>query len=174
MSKEKILFLDFDGVLNPTINMIALHKMWEQSKGEIKSKDEFGDLFFSQNIDALYKILSETNCKIVISSAWRYIGFQRLREMWVSRNLPFIHRLIGFTTTEQEVLLHDNIEFFDSICRGNEIDLWIRKNNFQGNYCIIDDTDDMLDSQKDNFVLIDSRFGLTNENAEQIIKILNK
>ena len=35
--KQKIIFLDFDGVLNPTHYMNCMYKMWKASFQEIKS-----------------------------------------------------------------------------------------------------------------------------------------
>ena len=41
-------------------------------------------------------------------------------------------------------------------------------------YVIFDDDQDMLYSQKDNFIHIDYMHGITKEHIEQAIKILNK
>lgn len=171
---KKVLFLDFDGVLNPTLNMIALHKMWEVSNKQIKSQDEFGNVFFQYNLDCLYKILKQTKCKIVISSAWRYFGLIKIKQMWVKRGYLNVDDIIDITPFENEVMKHENIEFYDSICRGNEIEFWLKKNNFTGNYCIVDDCDDMLYSQKDFFVQTDSRVGLLDSDVVKIVEILNR
>ena len=56
----KVIFLDIDGVLNPVHYMNAMYKMWKASFNEIKSHDEYGQLFFYQNCEALQKIVDET------------------------------------------------------------------------------------------------------------------
>lgn len=63
--------------------------------------------------------------------------------------------------------------------RGNEINKWIRNNNdvlgsyleFK-NYVILDDDNDMLLTQKDNFIQTNHLFGLTDEIMKQVIKKL--
>jgi hypothetical protein len=66
---------------------------------------------------------------------------------------------------------------------GHEIQQWIDDNNITS-YCIIDDDDDMLPSQLNNFVRtadnqdhpdsIDIGYGLTRKCAEQVVTILNR
>ena len=170
--KNKIIFLDIDGVLNPVIYMNALHKMWAQSNKEIKSHDNFGQLFFYHNCDALKRIIDETEAKIVISSSWRLNGEEAMKSMWNHRNLS--GEIIGITPTETEVVKSGQAEFYDMVCRGMEIDFWIKKNGFVGNYVIIDDDDDMLESQKDFFVETHPNIGLTMEDAKKAIEILNR
>ncbi len=160
---EKIIFLDIDGVLNPLHYENALYKMWKASFHEIKSHDEYGQLFFPQNCEALKKIVTETSAKIVISSSWRMEGEIKMKAMWQHRNLA--GEIIGITASEfdEEV----------NVCRGMEIDHWIKINNFKGNYVIIDDTKDMLKEQEDFFVLTNSYTGLTLKDAQKAIRILN-
>ncbi len=170
--EDKIIFLDIDGVLNPSIYEAALHKMWTRSRKEIKTRDNFGGLFFYHNCEALKEIVGKTSAKIVISSRWRLCGEDAMRSMWNYRNLA--GEIIGITPTEIEVVESGQAEFYDMVCRGMEIDFWIKKNGFVGNYVIIDDTDDMLESQKDFFVETDSCIGLTMEDARKAIEILNR
>jgi hypothetical protein len=169
---NKIIFLDIDGVLNPVYYENALQKMWFHSGGVIKSRDEHGQLFFSQNCDSLKKIIDSTKAKIVVSSAWRLKGEIAIKELWQGRNLS--GEIIGITPTEQDVVDSGKSEFYDMVCRGMEIDYWIQKNNFDGAYVIIDDTDDILDSQRDFFVQTNSNYGLTTIDADKAIKILNR
>jgi hypothetical protein len=60
------------------------------------------------------------------------------------------------------------------ICRGHEIKYWLTKNNFKGNYVIIDDAEKMLPEQKPFFVLTNTKIGLTFKDAEKAISILNR
>ncbi len=169
---KKIIFLDIDGVLCPLHYENALFKMWKASNGAIKSKDDFGKLFFFQNCEALKKIIDETGAKIVISSTWRKEGEIKMRDMWNHRNLS--GEIIGITPNEEDLVNFGKFEFFDDVCRGHEIEHWIEINNFKGKYVIIDDTKDMLPSQKKYFILTNEHYGLTDEDANKAISILNK
>lgn len=168
----KIIFLDFDGVLNPNLFEIILQKMEQLSNNEIVSKDKYGPLFFNQNVSVLKNIIDKTNAKIVVSSSWKSDGLSQLKEMWVDRNLP--GEIIDITPSCVEVVDNGFAEFYDQVSRGDEINLWLFKNQFNGVYVIIDDQLDILDNQITNFVKIDKMFGLTNRDGEQIIKKLNK
>ena len=152
----KILFLDVDGVLN-TID----------SKGRLICKN--GDLYElninNNRIKLLKKIIDDTNCKIVLTSTWRtkYIACNKL----------------------EKKLKYKNIEIFDytpilgeKSMRGEEIKSWLYQYKQKMNihlikYAILDDDDMFLDEQLNFFIKTDPFIGLTNENVENIIKILN-
>jgi hypothetical protein len=168
----KVIFLDIDGVLNPTHYENALYKMWKASFKEIKSHDEYGQLFFYQNCEALKKIINETGAKIVISSTWRMAGESEMKALWKHRNLA--GEIIGITPTETQLVESGEAEFYDLVCRGHEIKHWIKQNKFNGNYVIIDDTKDMLKEQEPFFIVTNTYFGLTLKDAERAIGILNK
>jgi hypothetical protein len=151
----KVIFLDIDGVLN----VIG------------QGYDEYGQLFHKHFEDNLKWIIEQTNAKIVISSTWRMSGLKIMREMWEKRGLA--GDVIDITT----------ISYNNNHNRGHEIQQWIDDNNVTS-YCIIDDDDDMLPSQLNNFVRtadnqdhpdsIDIGYGLTRKCAEQVVTILNR
>ena len=60
------------------------------------------------------------------------------------------------------------------VCRGMEIAHWIKHNNFNGNYVIIDDIKDMLKEQEQFFVVTNGFVGLTFKDADKAIEILNR
>lgn len=68
MNPLKVIFLDIDGVLNPGHYMNALYKMWKASFNEIKSQDEYGQLFFDQNCQALKKIIENSRRRLVCTN----------------------------------------------------------------------------------------------------------
>lgn len=165
----KVIFLDIDGVLN----VIP------------QGHDEFGAIFHQNFVDNLKWIIDETNAKIVVSSSWRHSGIDAIKQMWKHRNLP--GELIDITPNEVDVVNTGAFEFYDLVQRGHEIDLWLswgREANIDIKYCIIDDDDDMLPEQMNNFVktadnsdhedCIDIGYGLTKECARKVIEILNK
>ena len=155
--KYKIIFLDIDGVLNVMSQEF----------------DDYGQLFNPIFVDNLAYIIEKTNAKLVISSFWRYRGIKHMRELWKHRNLP--GEIIDITP--------DFINDDDSV-RGNEIKSWLEKNiDIVETYCIIDDDEDMLPEQLNNFVKTsgnsdhpdcdDIGYGLTRICSEKVIEILN-
>jgi len=161
---KKIIFLDIDGVLN----VIP------------QGFDKYGGKFHKHFVDNLKFIIDSTNAKIVISSTWKMNGLKFLQNMWKDRNLP--GDIIDITPNEVDVVKRGTCEFYDMVDRGYEIQQWIDDNNVKC-YCIIDDDNDMLSSQMDNFVRtaynkhedsIDIGYGLTFKCSEKVISILNK
>ncbi len=161
---DKIIFLDIDGVLNVNES----------------GRDRFGRLFHKQFENNLGYIIEQTGAKIVISSSWRMSGLKIMQEMWKERQIP--GEVIGITPFETYVVENETGKFYDSISRGEEIQLWIDKHNVT-NYVIIDDNiDEILESQKNKFVntsgnmdhkdCVDAGYGLTRECAIQAVEIL--
>jgi hypothetical protein len=144
----KTIFLDLDGI-------VAGHDYFERLRKEHKEID-FID-------EEKIKLINTLDCNIVISSSWGEDGGRterRLREKGLT--LP----IIGHTE-----------HFWNNwICRGNEIAKWIEDNvqetdDFE--YCIVDDDTDMLLSQKEHFVHVNERYGITEKDIKKIKKILD-
>ena len=143
--------------------------------------DEFGAIFHKHFIENLRYIINETNAKIVISSSWKSDGLIVLQNMWKYRNLP--GEVIDITPNEFDVVNSGICEFYDLVDRGYEIQQYINDNNIK-DYVIIDDDNDMLSSQMNNFVrtanninhtdCVDIGYGLTKQCAEDVINILNR
>lgn len=164
---NKIIFLDIDGVLNVYC----------------EDKDEYGCTFHKHFEDNLKWIIDQTSAKIVISSSWRMDGLQSMQKMWKKRKIA--GDIIDITPTSNDVVNLGICKYYDQVKRGHEIQLWIDKhNNNINNYVIIDDDNDMLPSQINNFVrtsnnvdhidCIDIGYGLTRKCSEKAVKILNK
>jgi len=161
---EKIIFLDIDGVLNVYC----------------ESRDEFGCTFHSHFVDNLKWIIDNTGAKIVISSTWRMDGLVVMKDMWNKRGLP--GEVIDITPTVVDISVYDNTEPYDLVDRGYEIQQWINDHGVKC-YCIIDDDNDMLPSQMNNFVrtsnnvnhpdCVDIGYGLTRKCSERVVEILN-
>lgn len=169
---RKIIFLDFDGVLN-TENYQGLlqyqGKSWQ---------DEYGAFFDPNAIKQLKRIIDATGADIVIESSWKYLGLDAMKELWEVRNLP--GRIIDITpsTISDEYLLSSDLEnIHPSLlhCKGVEIASWLSKYETQDfRYVIIDDEYVILDSQLPYFILINPYEGITEEQAIQAISILNE
>jgi hypothetical protein len=164
---SKVIFLDIDGVLNT--------KWWYTQMDRNTPKDKYGYAFDPRSVANLKKILDNTRADIVISSSWKSFGLSELEEMWQDRGLP--GKLIGITpnSVSDEMLLNadlDHMELFH--IRGMEIKEWLDKHGKNvSHYVIIDDMDNFLLDQKSHFVQTDPEVGITEEDANMAIKILN-
>ncbi len=164
----KVLFLDIDGVLNT--------KWWYTQMGKNTPKDKYGYAFDPKAIANLKRIVEETGASIVISSSWKCMGLSQIEEMWDIRNLP--GKIVGITpnSVSDELLLNadiDSIELFH--IRGEEIKEWLKMHEKHvRNYAIIDDMDNMLPEQQSHFVQTNPEVGITEEDAQKTIEILNR
>ena len=168
----KIIFLGFDGVLNTEHYQGLLQyqgKPWQ---------DEHGAFFDPNAVKQLKRIIDATNADIVVESSWKYLGLDAMKELWDVRNLP--GRIIDITpsTISDEYLLSSDLEnIHPSLlhCKGVEIASWLSKYETQDlKYVIIDDEYVILDSQLPYFILINPYEGITEEQANQVISMLNE
>ncbi len=172
---KKYIFIDFDGVLNT-----ERHHRFLVSAGK-KTSDEFGPCFDPEAVANLEKIVDETGAVIVICSSWKLEGVDRMMALWKTRKMPGI--LAGCTPDYipgMDILNLDldNPDAFEQLAgKGNEVKQWLSenapKNPEQYQYVILDDVPDFLPEQMDCFIQIDPRVGITMENAEKAIEIVN-
>lgn len=153
----KVIFLDFDGVLNSHQSAHFWHNKrdqtkWEQEmysswKGTIKEyiAHEFCPIALS-NVEEL--IRRAPNVKIVVSSTWR-MGetVQTLQKILAPAKLV-ADAIIDVTPIHGP----DVKKEWGGSCRGEEIKEWLDKHPEVTNYVIIDDDNDMLEEQLNNFV----------------------
>ncbi len=167
---RKIIFLDIDGVLNTERN-----RQQCREKG-ISCSDENGDTFDPDSVANLAKIIAETGADIVISSSWKFWGLCKMQEMWKDRKLPGM--IIGITpdTVSDEMLLTANLDDIETYAiRGHEVKEWLSLHGKKvSHYAIIDDVDSFLPEQQPHYVEVSPITGITEEDAERIIEILNQ
>ena len=159
---KKILFLDIDGVLASIDYLLSL-------KG-----------FIDKEKVALLNKLKPYDVEVVISSSLGYNDntIKALRACGLE--LPIIGGTEHF--------------YSDWMCRGNEIAKWLVDTfdeynvytgkatsyagiSYSGNdyeYVILDDDEDMLMCQKDNFIHVDRNTALTEENINKAIDIFER
>ena len=172
----KIIFLDFDGVLNSSEFAAHLYR-----NNESAQDDNGLDLFDPKTIDCMNRIVDATGAKIVVTSSWRYLGLAKLQELWQERGLH--GQVIDMTSLHavDEFILENGLEWLENGVEGNEmssprsmeIEWWLRyrKDNI-ANYVILDDLP-MPSTLQQHFVQVNPVYGLLNSQAEQTIKILN-
>jgi hypothetical protein len=178
----KIIFLDIDGVLNTESYIVHF---WEYcninniqrpvAKKDFNElmRDSYGNKFCPIAVRALKWIVDETGAKIVISSSWRGSGEQWCKDMWKERELP--SEVIGITPHMSRRHSDSSLPFLERLERGHEIQDWINSSKEDiESYVIIDDDNDMLESQLPNFVRTNEVYGITLLDAEKAINILNK
>ena len=166
----KIIFLDFDGVLNSDE---FLNRVNSEPHGP-----GFGSMMFAiSNIDPqalpyLDKIVDATGAKIVISSSWRAI--------WSWREIRQILQQAGFKNYTAVI---DQTPRSTTGFRGKEIDDWFgmfREKRVVSpeeipvqSYVILDDSTDFTTEQQSHFVNTNPDVGLTEEDAAHAIEILS-
>lgn len=171
MYMKKIIFLDFDGVLNTehNQNMLVYHgKAW---------KDKHGAFFDPEAVAQLERIIVETGADIVIESSWKYLGLEAMQQMWTDRNMPGHVVDVTPSSASDNWLLDANLDEMDPAyirCKGVEIASWIADSlREETRYVIIDDEYVILDSQLPHFILTNPYDGITPELADRAIRILN-
>lgn len=169
---KKIIFLNFDGVLNTEHYQNYL--MYERKSRQ----DKHGVLFDPEAVRQLKRIVDVTKADIVIESSWKYLGLAAMQEMWKERDLP--GKVIGITdsSVSDNWLLTANLDDIDPAMghrNGMEIASWLAdytKNDVR--YVIIDDEYVCLESQVPHFILTNPYDGITEDIADRVIAILEQ
>ena len=172
---QRYLFLDIDGVLN-TIRYSDY--LIDHDEDEY---DEDGALFDPEAVANLAYIIEKVpDIKIIISSSWRFKGWEWMNRLWVKRQLP--GTIFSFTPVLKVVCFVDKINRIDTTSvyplgtRGLEINEWLRNNAslnpFSYKFVILDDDKDLLLRQQDNFILTDPYYGITKESVLKALEIL--
>lgn len=145
---NKICFLDIDGVCNS--------EQW------YRSTEYYSNLFKDPDIDPhivdlINQFTNETGVKLVISSSWKIDDYylERLERAGLENIIGRTPNLI-FTVP------------YDKFCKGLEIKAWLMVHNVDKYLILDDESDAVLDEQRENFLLIDARVGITDENIEYI------
>lgn len=141
----KVIFLDFDGVLNSAETLAR------------------GIHLDPEKVIMLRNISDETDANIVVSSTWRIHFNQReIRELLYRAGFKGRHRVIGSTPDSRNGF------------RGAEIEAWLKDKEDIEKYVIIDDGSDFYDYQRQVHVTTNFATGLTERDVEKAIEILNK
>ena len=145
---KKLIFLDIDGVLNSEERHPVIEGLW--------SIDPV-------SLEHLHKVIDETDCYFVLSSTWRKTDDYRGRLLKHGCSKKVVERIIDRTTWD----------YARFQLRGQEILEWLERKRFVGPYIILDDDGDM-DPLMHKWFKIHSRYGITENDAKHIIRILNE
>jgi HAD domain in Swiss Army Knife RNA repair proteins len=164
----RVIFLDFDGVLN------SHPFLKSQSKAKVYTESGAID---PVNVKRLNRLVSETGAKVVISSSWRHgrtLGWL----VGVLEECGFEHtfEVIGKTPT----FVPNNNELSKRSCgeRGDEIQDWMDRAHLYGydeidSFVILDDNSDMS-HLKDRLAQTDFDAGITDARVDKAIELLSK
>ena len=165
-TQQKLIFLDIDGVMN------------NDKEPRIPSSH---NCINERNLKALNYIFQEVpDVKVVLSSSWRYERTAKecadlVNHYFDMYGIPVVGRTPVVITPEscKPIYTLQELENGNTVCsRGYEIKYIVDRVN-PTRYVIVDDWDNFLDEQRDNHVRTDLEWGLTLENAERVIQILN-
>lgn len=142
----KALFLDIDDVLC-SLKTVAATGQWPH---DFKDPNKF-----DQHALALLRKLGDAGVVFVLSSTWR-MHFTP-PEAAAGLNLPIV----------------DCTPASGSGFRGSEIAEWLSENPQVTHYAILDDSDDMLDEQTNNFVHVTGEDGMRLRDFRALCQILD-
>jgi hypothetical protein len=151
---DRILFLDFDGVLNHTAHFASISPT--RSAIQVVSDMESFDLAC---IARLNTIVERTGCKVIVSSTWRHeYGRSDLQGHLVR------HGYAG--------KVHGVTPILSGQPRGAEIAAWLAAHPPVDAFAILDDGSDM-DPNRHRLVQTSFATGLQDEHVERVIALLN-
>lgn len=163
---RKYLFLDIDGVLNTGQYSNYLEK------NNLPQFDEDDAIFDPKAVENLQYIIDKTHAEIILTSTWRYDGLDKMLQLWKNRNLPSVLTSIIpnlFPRGERRPIGLRGLEIYDWLKYGQGSDSGVHYT-----YAIVDDEDDFLEQQLEHLVLTDPMKGITKEDADKVISILNR
>lgn len=154
---NKIIFLDFDGVMDTESydSYLVNHN--------IPNVDEYGPVFDPKCVKTLEGILNATGAQIVVSSTWKEcMTLDGIRKMWKKRNLP------GYIL---DVTPNVNPHF-----RGDEINAWLESQDEEWHYAIIDDLDasQFTEEQLPYFVQANPWCGIDEETEQRVLYLMRR
>ena len=178
----KVLFLDMDGVLNSNVffrsTAYAESRAMQQMGDDESYGDEWTAMVDNSAVARLNRVIKETGAKVVISSSWRYHRTPEDMQDVLNR-CGFKGEVIGRTPVGMEIdpdsVGAPEMRLTVQYDRGYEIEQWLVQNthlNVADNFAIVDDDWDMPNI-KDHFVRTSAEYGLTDEDVNQLIEILN-
>lgn len=163
----KLLFLDFDGVLNSWA-------FWTQPEYLALADEDRVNTVDRRAVERVNRIVEATGCQVVISSTWRFLKPTETREKIEAFLIANGYRGRVFGTTPRDIRCdwHGD-EDCSHAHRGGEINQWMVENPFIKitQFVILDDGGDML-PYKDHLVQTTMADGLLDEHVERAIAIL--
>ena len=145
----KIIFLDFDGVLNKFSDTESLLYLSKECVGNLNT------------------LIERSGAKIVISSCWRaHHPMEDLKQILINAGFKYVDHIIGVTP--------DLIYEPRKTCRGEEISKWLKESNENVESFVIIDDDDDMDPFMHLLVQTNCDNGLTTDEMERALLVIEK
>lgn len=121
-------------------------------------------------------LLERTGAMIVVSSSWRAMDVSGTIDFMTdpdnpsvgSHPFPYTDKIVGVTPILFSIMDGD---IDRPATRGEEIAAYLKEHPCD-NYVILDDDRQLLPDQWEHFVPVNDEFGLTDENVQEAVKIL--
>lgn len=173
----RILFLDFDGVLNSAAWNRRRPPRPEGMEGIAMRRDEYAHRNLDPDaIARLSRIVDETGCRVVVSSAWRAMHPITELNGYLRRYGGFRHTLFGATPDGWDAADDGPLYAIPQHLgtRGKEIAVWLAMlpASLPRSYVILDD--EFVGEHDGRLVQTDYNHGLTDADAERAIGILKR
>ena len=182
---QKIIFLDFDGVLNwdgyykSDECLEKYNQKWNPTNEitkDIKNRiNEFYTYISQDKIKLINEITDKTGAKIVLSTSWRKSYYYAIKQTY--KHLGFTGEIIDKTPYYK--VRNSFVSLLSN--RGVEIHDWIRNNvtdKLDFRFVIIDDNPNnhcgFLISQITYLIETNPKTGIVQSDVDKAIKILNK
>lgn len=153
----RIVFLDYDGVVNTYINYDygnGLERRYAWPKDNVINN--------KRAVDILNELYETYPFDIVVSSTWRTAP--NYKECLYNGGLDPNIKIIGATPD------------LDWRWRDKEIQQWIDENNFTGSYVILDDEPYLFESTETtnhHLILVSGDYGLSRKSLKRVIRSFN-
>ena len=155
---NKIIFLDFDGVLN--VFELDSFNSWTSDQDSLNR----------EMIERVNHIIDATGAKVIVSSDWRHgRGVDRLQNLLDF--LGFRGTVVDRTISDSDPNLSEEEKIIADSCRADQIAHAIIKHNIK-QFVIIDDIHP--GGLDDHLVLTNSYVGITDQDVIKSIEILNR
>lgn len=151
---RKVIFLDVDGVINSLVN--------QAEEWGVHGFDTMN--FDPVNMKPLKVLVESTGAELILSSSWRHTDTPKDKAA-----LKNLHRILA----EYGLVLAGDIGPYRNL-RQDAIADWLQKNPDVVDYVILDDVNDGFEGENlRRFVVTDAYVGLTMEDIQKAINILN-
>ena len=104
-------------------------------------------------VDRVRRIIEATQCEVILSTSWRF-------DEYIKQIMEYCQiKYSGRTDL--------------SWCRGQEIKNWLNTQEEPYTYCILEDTEQLLEEQENNTVTTSFNYGISEDQVQLAINILN-
>lgn len=190
---NRIVFLDIDGVLQPFTNLKRFDYNLQAVKKEVAKKLNDNSYLDDDgyNIAAVYldwhqeaisnlkKLLDESKAKIVITSNWRYLGFDYLKRLFKIHGLDkyLLEMTMDYQQFDEKIVAkYKEIEKYGIFIRNRVLEINEYLNSHEVSQFVIIDDIDLSNFFPDHFVrtFVDQKddFYFSQSNYFEALKIL--